>query len=708
MKALSQSPFLQALGYAIANSLWQIAILWIIVVLLNSLFTFTSQTRYRLALLAQMAGFAWFLFTLRFYYSTCSESLKYAAQLVSEEQSAFVQTTVSNNSSVLLSFIVKTEQLLPYLSVAYLLLLIILSVNWLRCYTYTQSVKTTGLHPAGIEWEQFIEKMSLSLGLRQYIRVYLSGLVKSPLTIGFIKPVILIPVASINHLTTEQLEAVILHELAHIKRADYLVNLIQSVIEISLFFNPFTQLLGRLIKKEREHSCDDWVLQFQYDSSMYAEALLRMAYLQTQGVLAMQATGPKGGDLLHRVKRMLYHTDKVFNYRQQLMALLLMTGILSSVAWFQPVRTGNAFQKLPATANKASLVMPEPLTATVDNPFFNPAFFLNKPLQEEVSKVSETVTKSLHEASEEMKQAHVEVAGIAPAALESLAAIHPALTEEWANISKEAKDELRKANVSVDNLHLNRLPGDSTVMGESIRKVFDGKKLSAEWQKVQKELMVAKNTLSKLAKNNTQLSMEEARLNVLFSKAFADLVNINFTQNNAEIIPAPPTPPAIEKREKEIQKIKEEIKQQKLTVQLREINEQLQKADVQNKNAVIMNKAVVQNSDLILVPGNNNSQSSTFNGHFEPPISIFNGSSTSPKEVFVYSVNSSNGTIAFNKEEDDSDNEDDLQNGVTIQSFPAPAAQHLKLRQLKKRIHIVSGDKDHQKEKAVDITIEIN
>ena len=57
MKALSQSPFLQALGYAIANSLWQIAILWIIVVLLNSLFTFTSQTRYRLALLAQMSGF---------------------------------------------------------------------------------------------------------------------------------------------------------------------------------------------------------------------------------------------------------------------------------------------------------------------------------------------------------------------------------------------------------------------------------------------------------------------------------------------------------------------------------------------------------------------------------------------------------------------------------------------------------------------------
>jgi bla regulator protein BlaR1 len=117
------------------------------------------------------------------------------------------------------------------------------------------------------EWRLFVNRIAGQLNIKKKIQVFLSDTVTTPLTIGFLKPVILIPVASINHLTTDQLEAVLLHELAHIKRYDYLVNIILSVVEISLFFNPFTQLLSKNIRKERENSCDDWVLQFQYDAS---------------------------------------------------------------------------------------------------------------------------------------------------------------------------------------------------------------------------------------------------------------------------------------------------------------------------------------------------------------------------------------------------------------------------------------------------------
>ena len=285
MHALSQSPFLQALGYAIANSLWQMALLWIILTIINAIFRFSSAARYKVTLYAQFAGFIWFIVTLRFYYMQCSQLfIQQQALYINGSSPAF---TSGNFQSLLLNGIIKAEHLLPWLSIAYIFLLTFLCIKWLYSYRFAQHIKTQGLKKPPVDWRLFVNKISSLLNIKTGVRIYLSDIVKSPLTIGFLKPVILIPVASINNLTVQQLEAVILHELAHIKRADYLINLFQSVIEITLFFNPFTQLLSSIIKRERENSCDDWVLRFQYDPEMYAKALLQIAYTQTQPLLAM-------------------------------------------------------------------------------------------------------------------------------------------------------------------------------------------------------------------------------------------------------------------------------------------------------------------------------------------------------------------------------------------------------------------------------------
>ena len=150
-----------------------------------------------------------------------------------------------------------------------------------------------------------------------------------------------------------------------------------------MFFTPFTQLVGKIIKRERENSCDDWVLQFQYDPTKYAEALLRIAYLQQAPAFAMNAAG-KENDLLWRVKRMLNQSQRTFQYRNRLLALLLITGLLSSVAWFNPP----VKQTTTATASvsKPKTVVVEPLATKIDNPFFNPVFFLNKPFKSEVKQ----------------------------------------------------------------------------------------------------------------------------------------------------------------------------------------------------------------------------------------------------------------------------------------------------------------------------------
>jgi bla regulator protein BlaR1 len=394
---VTQSPFLQALGYAIINSLWQFALLWLVYFFINSVFKQSPQKKYAFALLLQLTGFVWFAVTLAFYYQQYSN----AGVIITEYANRPLLSAINTGSSTrdkLFSYIIKTEQFLPYLSIAYLFLLIFLSFKWLHCYQFTQNLKQKGISKINVDWRLFVQRLSEQLGITGSVKIFLSDKVKTPLTIGFLKPVILIPLASINHLSTEQMEAVILHELAHIKRSDYLINLLLSLIEATLFFNPFMQLLSRHIKRERENSCDDWVLQYDYNAATYARALLKIATLQTvQPSFGMNAAGNKDA-LLIRVKRMIEKSEKSFHYRHQLIALLFITTTLSTIAWLSPEKN-----KVAALAtNKFIQVKTQPLAAKVENPLFNPVFFLAQDNNEEMKMEMEKEVKHIEKHMQKM------------------------------------------------------------------------------------------------------------------------------------------------------------------------------------------------------------------------------------------------------------------------------------------------------------------
>jgi beta-lactamase regulating signal transducer with metallopeptidase domain len=367
MQQVIHSHFLQALGYAILNSLWQFALLWLLYVSINTMRKLTSHQKYITGLVLQIAGFTWFIGTLFFYYT---KGLALSQTFLYPPETAF---NLLNNNAVtgkekLVLFILQTEELLPYLSLAYLALLLLLVTKCFKAYRYTQTVRKTGLEKIDVEWRLFVQQLSYKLGIDRNVKIYLSKLVITPLTIGFYKPIILIPLASINHLTAEQMEAVILHELAHIKRFDYLLNLFLTVIEAAMFFNPFMQLISIQIKRERENCCDDWVLQFEYNAASYARALLQIASSNTASpVFALKATDNKGA-LLSRIKRMVERKEKTFfNYKHQLLALIVMTTVLSALA---------VFSKKNSVFNINTNGMLTPLVARVDHPLFNPVFFL--------------------------------------------------------------------------------------------------------------------------------------------------------------------------------------------------------------------------------------------------------------------------------------------------------------------------------------------
>ncbi|HEV8081713.1 MAG TPA: M56 family metallopeptidase [Chitinophagaceae bacterium] len=333
--ALQHSMFLQALGSAILNSLWQVFIIWIIYETINvSYKNASSAFKNKLSTVLFFISFGWFIisFITGLYtdenFSSITLNPGPIALAESPEGPAFsIQSILSYISSSL-----------PYLSVSYIFLLIFLMFKLFSSYRYVYFISNRRLVSPPFELQHFASKVARQLNITKKISVWISNHIDVPATIGFLKPVILIPIASINSLSSHQLEAIILHELSHIKRNDYITNLFISVIETILFFNPFILLLAKTIKRERENCCDDFVIQYRYDPHSYASALLRLEQSRRSNLqLAIGAVSGKK-QLLRRIKRITNTpvASRQFNYGQKLLALLFITSIICSVAWLSP------------------------------------------------------------------------------------------------------------------------------------------------------------------------------------------------------------------------------------------------------------------------------------------------------------------------------------------------------------------------------------
>lgn len=531
MLPVFQSVFLQSLGYAIANSLWQMAILWLFYLLITSLTKPKASVKYSLAVILQSIGFVWFVVTLFFYYSAYHQ-----LTTVNAETAIGTITTVvppgTGFRSTILKLMIWAEQLLPYLSAAYLILMIFLSVKWIIGYRYTLQIRKEGLVKMPANWRVFVLDTARQLGITREVRIFLSEKIASPLTIGFLKPLILVPVASINHLTVAQLEAILLHELAHIKRYDYLINILLSVVEISLFFNPFTRLFATHIRKERENSCDDWVLQFQYSASTYAEALLRMAQLQATPALVMAATGSHQNELLNRVKRMIGANENRFTYKKQLLSFLLVTGILSSVAWFHPTQSKKSSTESPKNTNDATLIQVkevqpvaiEPMAVKVTNPLFNPAFFLSNTLKKEMSENLEQASREIEASlnSKEVREAIQQIPATLQGAFQKIQAEKNWELSDW----KEELVKIEKAEVEMKQAYKTL---DTSTMPVYVRKPFK-EEYEKDMQRMEKDLQEAKLTIAKEMKASLLSKTEQEKISKEVATAIKAVEDLNLQQ----------------------------------------------------------------------------------------------------------------------------------------------------------------------------------
>jgi len=175
------------------------------------------------------------------------------------------------------------------------------------------------------DWENKLLQLATQLHIKQVIRLMESGIAKVPMVVGHLKPVILIPVGLINSLTTGEVEAILVHELAHIRRRDYLVNLLQSFMEIVFFFNPAVLWLSTLIKTERENCCDDLALQQSSDKMGYIQALVSCEEYRSLIPAHVMAFPGSKNSLLDRVKRMAGNRNHSLNiFEKTVLAVCLV------------------------------------------------------------------------------------------------------------------------------------------------------------------------------------------------------------------------------------------------------------------------------------------------------------------------------------------------------------------------------------------------
>jgi beta-lactamase regulating signal transducer with metallopeptidase domain len=302
----------QALGWALVDSLWQDALAAAgLAALLALVPVRAARTRYALATLTLMLMLALPLATAARLSGTSplTSDVVTATSPVAPgptpgagpRAASAVPTPAAPVAARIRSAL---EPALPWVVLVWFGGVVALSLRLMSGWLVTRQLGRVGTSSVPDACREAVARLAARLRISRPVRVLESAVVQVPAVIGWLRPVILLPASALTGLTPLQLDALLAHELAHVRRYDYLVNLIQAVIETLLFYHPAVWWVSQQIREEREHCCDDLAVAVCGDAHFYATALLGMERLRVATpVFALAAAGR--GSLMGRIRRLV-------------------------------------------------------------------------------------------------------------------------------------------------------------------------------------------------------------------------------------------------------------------------------------------------------------------------------------------------------------------------------------------------------------------
>ena len=314
--SLLSGPLAHAIGWTLLHLVWQGALVAVVLAVLLHLCGRSANLRYLLSCGALTVIVALGVVTaIRSYpvgvlapvVTSRPESVTPALDGVAPGFALLATATAVTTTGVapdrFRSYVRAANDALPVIVTLWILGVVLLSIrlglDWLKARRLVDQSRTSICD----EWQASLRRLAAALGVRHAVRLLESAAIEVPTVIGVIRPAILLPASTLVGLTPVQLEMILAHELAHIRRHDFLVNLLQTAVETLLFYHPAVWWISRQVRIERENCCDDLAVAVCGSPLHYARALARLEELRvTPPALAVSATG---GSLFQRVRRLV-------------------------------------------------------------------------------------------------------------------------------------------------------------------------------------------------------------------------------------------------------------------------------------------------------------------------------------------------------------------------------------------------------------------
>jgi beta-lactamase regulating signal transducer with metallopeptidase domain len=307
--------FYYSFAFTMLHSIWQMAVLLLLSLFCFGLFknlhpTFKRNVLYTVVLLQVCTSF----FTFFYYHNKPDFYESILTGLISKN-------IIGSES----------QQFVGYLFYAYSFIVVFkIGSLIINCISFKNKYSSDLLRPCS-DTRMFTTLKAYEFGIKRKVQVWYSYRVDTPLTFGFLKPIILLPIALMSNLNVQESESLIIHELTHIKNNDYLLNWLLLITEAIYFFNPVFKIVVKKIKLEREKSCDTQVIQFKYSPILYAEALLKLENLKRHNLLQLAASGTKE-QLLKRIHFFSNEKNQQFsnkNFQLPVVVFLLFIFIIN-------------------------------------------------------------------------------------------------------------------------------------------------------------------------------------------------------------------------------------------------------------------------------------------------------------------------------------------------------------------------------------------
>lgn len=362
--------FLDSLGWAIVHSLWQGIIALSLVLSYKAMAPNKSPaSHYAVQMSCLVLCLTSFIITFGIYYSVPGASI---STVLGTNSGQFFATADAGNMLQAITmnenqFSTGLKSFTPLVGILWCIGFLFMATRYFGAFYLTQQLKEKGTKPVSEFWMDRFLTLARDSGVTSRVKLLISKHVDGPLTIGFFKPVVLVPASFLSSLPQDQIEAILLHELAHIRRFDYLLNLVQVCIKTVLFYHPAIHNICRHIDENREQACDDAAVSQTHNPHPLVLGLASLR-LQERNELAMAAKDQET-PLLFRLKRLVGPIEKQKRPEQivfsVITAILIASIVIGSSSIAASVKTHNtAKEESHSAAHNESYHFE---TITIDN-----------------------------------------------------------------------------------------------------------------------------------------------------------------------------------------------------------------------------------------------------------------------------------------------------------------------------------------------------